>query len=148
MKRILENVITRLMKQIDSGNFSASEAAHLKEATQMLADLPPEEATGCHTQWREAILGLLKTFPEFESLEWGGDKEGWVFCFELIKYLAGNHGTLYAKLNSYCVVTNRMQFIVRAPSRPSDDTIRRKLFLAPNEPVTVRKINIVTWEKV
>lgn len=39
-------------------------------------------------EWRDSITGLLKTFPEFESLPWEGDKEGWGFCFELIKVLA------------------------------------------------------------
>ncbi len=38
-------------------------------------------------EWKKSILGLVKTFPEFNDYEWGGDKEGWGFVFELIKDL-------------------------------------------------------------
>ena len=41
-------------------------------------------------EWKNAILGLLKTFPEWQTGEWTGDKEGWGFCFEFIKWLHRN----------------------------------------------------------
>jgi len=38
-------------------------------------------------EWRDSIVGLLKTFPEFDEMEWSGDKKSWGFCFELIKFI-------------------------------------------------------------
>lgn len=44
----------------------------------------------------ENILGLLKTFPEWESGKWGGDKNGWGFAFEFIKWLYAQHKSYFA----------------------------------------------------
>lgn len=38
------------------------------------------------TEWKSSVLNALKTFPEFTAGEWGGDKEGWGFCFEIVRW--------------------------------------------------------------
>lgn len=36
-------------------------------------------------EWKDAVLGRLKDLPDWNHA-WGGDKEGWGFCFELLKF--------------------------------------------------------------
>ena len=50
-------------------------------------------------------------------------------------------------LNTYCITTGLNQLIVRAPARPSNDMIRRRLLLDEDELIAVRQINIVTWNE-
>lgn len=50
------------------------------------------------TEWKSSVLGAIKQIPEFTTGEWGGDKEGWGFCFELIRWITRSHTTLTADL--------------------------------------------------
>jgi hypothetical protein len=49
-------------------------------------------------QWKQSILSLVKTFPEFESGEWAGNKNGWGFVFELIKWVYNELARLRARV--------------------------------------------------
>lgn len=49
-------------------------------------------------QWRNNVSGVLKRSPLFEAGEWGGDKDGWGYHFELVKHLIGNDETLRAQI--------------------------------------------------
>ncbi len=37
-------------------------------------------------EWRKSVLGAIKTSPLFQAGEWAGNKEGWGYCFELIRH--------------------------------------------------------------
>ncbi len=57
-----------------------------------VAEQRPERAE----EWRDSILGLLKTYPEFNQGSWGGIegpsdlRDGWGFCFEFIKWMVAS----------------------------------------------------------
>ncbi len=38
-------------------------------------------------EWRDSVSGAIKNIPEFHSGEWGGDKEGWGYHFEVVNWL-------------------------------------------------------------
>lgn len=38
-------------------------------------------------EWRDNVSAAIKTAPEFESGEWAGDKEGWGYHFEVVRYM-------------------------------------------------------------
>lgn len=38
-------------------------------------------------EWKRAILGLVKKFPIYQVGEWAGEKEGWGYVFEVIRYV-------------------------------------------------------------
>lgn len=38
-------------------------------------------------EWRDSVSTAVKNIPEFHSGEWGGDKEGWGFHFEVVNWL-------------------------------------------------------------
>jgi len=60
---------------------SESLSTILKEHREMKMKLSKAE------DWRTAILGVVKSFPEFKELEWSGDKEGWGFTTEVLKVI-------------------------------------------------------------
>ena len=51
-------------------------------------------------EWRDSVLGKLKTFPEFAETVWGGEKgnEGWGWAFEFIGWLYRDHTRLEAEV--------------------------------------------------
>jgi hypothetical protein len=38
-------------------------------------------------EWRDSVSGAIKQIPEFHSGKWCGDKEGWGFHFEVVRWL-------------------------------------------------------------
>lgn len=49
-------------------------------------------------EWKETVLDRIKAIPEYETGKWSGDKEGWGFCFELIKWQTKEVAALRAKV--------------------------------------------------
>ncbi len=52
-------------------------------------------------KWKEAVLNQVKRIPEYETGEWGGDKEGWGFVFELIGWQTREVAKLREALGRY-----------------------------------------------
>jgi rubrerythrin len=52
------------------------------------------------SEWKDAVLGIVKRIPEYETGEWGGDKEGWGFVFELVKWQTAELKKLQAIVKS------------------------------------------------
>lgn len=76
MKATLVERIDRAVRTLDSAGHGGT-ASLLAEARQEIDRL---------VEWKSSVLSALKTFPEFQAGEWVGDKEGWGFCFELIRW--------------------------------------------------------------
>ena len=49
-------------------------------------------------EWKGGVLGAVKTIPEYTSGKWAGDKEGWGFVFELIRWQIREVAALRARV--------------------------------------------------
>jgi hypothetical protein len=65
-----------------------SELGHWEAAKKIWQEERNEldDGVAIRQEWKDSVLGMIKRIPEYETGEWGGDKEGWGFCFELIKW--------------------------------------------------------------
>lgn len=59
-----------------------------------------EGEVGRLQEWKSAVLGMVKRIPEYETGSWGGDKEGWGFVFELVKWQTSEVKRLRASLDT------------------------------------------------
>jgi hypothetical protein len=50
------------------------------------------------TEWRDSVSNAVKTAPEFEPGQWAGDKEGWGYHFEIVRYVIHNRDSLREQL--------------------------------------------------
>jgi hypothetical protein len=49
-------------------------------------------------EWRDSVSSAVKSAPEFHSGHWAGDKEGWGFHFEFIRWLIRERAELVARV--------------------------------------------------
>jgi len=52
-------------------------------------------------EWKKSVSNICKTLPEFDKRPWTGDKDGWGFHFELIKYIGQDRDLARAEVDHW-----------------------------------------------
>jgi hypothetical protein len=59
-------------------------------------------------EWRDSVSAAIKNIPEFHTGEWGGDKEGWGFHFEVVNWFIRDRATLEARVRALEAVVGKL----------------------------------------
>lgn len=49
-------------------------------------------------EWRDSVSNAIKQIPEFTTGKWGGDKDGWGYHFEIVRWITESYGDLTARI--------------------------------------------------
>lgn len=49
-------------------------------------------------EWRDSVSSAIKQIPEFATGKWGGDKDGWGYHFEIVRWITESYGDLTARI--------------------------------------------------
>lgn len=93
----LERANARLRESLQAAEINVDQARKCFRDEQLVKEKAEQQLAEAR-EWITSVSHAIKTAPEFAAGTWGGDKEGWGYHFEVVRWMVREIAALRASL--------------------------------------------------